>query len=189
MSADYVSTDDGTLGCDENHDAVLTHLAGLPSTWSVVLEDDALPVQGFREQLTQALTLAPTPIVSLYLGRQRPPWAQAGIQTAIEAAEVERADWIISSHLLHAVGYAIRTDLIPALLHYPTPLPIDQHVSRWAQSQGHLIGYCWPSLVDHCDQPTLFDHPDGQAREPGRIAWNTSPHESWSTRSVTVRIT
>lgn len=178
----------GLMGCEENHRTVLRHLTALPSTFSVVLEDDAVPVDGFRTQLDQALIMAPTPLVSLYLGRLRPPWAQPGIRTAIEQAG--DADWIIGSHLLHAVGYAIRSELLPSLLNYPpTPLPIDQHITRWAQSYGHQIAYCWPSLVDHADTPTVIDqHPDGQPRTPGRVAWKTSPHPNWSTRSVTMKV-
>lgn len=187
IGADYVSTDDGSLGCDDNHDAVQSHLAALPTLWSVIVEDDAVPIPGFRDQLTQALTIAPAPIVSLYLGRLRPPWAQNQVQAATEAAG--DADWILSTHLLHAVGYAIKTELIPSLLHYPTALPVDQHITRWAQAFGHTIAYTWPSLVDHRDDPTLFDHPDGQQRVSGRIAWKTGPHPTWSTRSVTLRIT
>jgi hypothetical protein len=188
VRADYLSVDDGSLNCDDNHEHVQHHLAGLPATWAIIVEDDALPVPGFREQAEAALPMAPSPIVSFYLGRMRPPWAQAGIQSAIEAADTENADWIVGTHLLHGVAYAIRTELLPSVMHYPTPLPVDQHISRWAQAHGHLISYTWPSLVDHADGPTVVQHPDGQPREPGRVAWKTSPHDSWSTRSVTLRI-
>jgi len=189
VKADLVSIDNGVMGCDDNHDLVQHHLAALPSTWSVILEDDADPVEGFRTQLRDALTMAPAPIVSLYLGRLRPPWAQHGAAAATEAADTEHADWIISTHLLHAVGYAIKTELLPSLLDYITPLPIDQHITRWAQSRGHTIAYTWPSLVDHADHPTVItQHPDGQPRTPGRIAWKTAPHPSWSTRSVTLKV-
>ena len=188
VNANFLSIDDGSLGCDDNHEAVQAHLAALTSTWSVILEDDAQPVPGFRQQLVEALPLSPSPIVSMYLGKCRPPWAQRHVQSAIEAADLENADWIIGTHLLHGVGYAIRTELLPSLMHYPTPLPVDQHITRWAQAFGHTIAYTWPSLVDHKDQPTIVNHPDGHPRPPGRVAWKTSPHESWTTRSVTLRI-
>lgn len=190
VRADFVSVDtNGLMGCDANHDTVQHHLAELSSTWSVVLEDDAVAVSGFREQLEQALIMAPTPIVSLYLGRQRPPWAMPAVQAAIAEAEAAQADWIIGSHLLHGVGYAIKTSLLPSLLNYPpTPLPVDQHLSRFAQTYGHLVSYAFPSLVDHADLPTIVDHPDGQPRTPGRVAWRAEAHPTWSTRSVTMRI-
>ena len=87
VHADFVSIDNGMFGCDDNHDHVMHHLAGLPSTWSVVLEDDAIPVDGLRAQLDAALPLSPAPIVSLYLGQLRPPQHQADIRAAVEAAE------------------------------------------------------------------------------------------------------
>lgn len=188
VDAEFVSIDqDGILGCDDNHDHVMHHLAGLPSTWSVVLEDDAVPVEGFYEQLEAALPLSPTPIVSLYLGRLRPPQHQADIQAAVEAAVVEDADWIISSRLYHAVGYAIKTELLPSLLGHLSNWPVDQHISEWAMQRGHLVSYCWPSLVDHADGETVVAHPDGQPRTPGRVAWKTGAKAQWSTQSVTLQ--
>lgn len=175
------------MGCDDNHDLVQHHLAALPATWAVVLEDDAVPIPDFRRQLTQALPMAPSPIVSLYLGQSRPPWAQQGVQAAIDQAEAEHADWIVGTQLLHAVGYAIKTELLPALSNFLSPWPIDQHVTCFAQAHGHLVSYAFPSLVDHADGQTLFTHPDGQPRPPGRVAWKTSPHEHWTSRSVPLR--
>lgn len=177
------------MGCEENHFTVLGHLQALPATWSVVLEDDAVPIAGFRAQLREALIMAPTPLVSLYLGKQRPPWAQDAAAQAIAECEEQQADWILSRHLLHAVGYAIKTDLIPSLLRFPpTPLPIDQHISRWAQTYGHLSAYPFPSLVDHADTGTIAQHPDGQPRPPGRVAWKTAAHPEWSSQSVTMKV-
>lgn len=188
VGATILSVDDGLLGCDDNHEQVQSLLATKPATWSVILEDDALPVEGFNDQLAQALTLSPSPIVSLYLGRLRPPQYQSAIEAATEAATLDNADWIISTHLFHAVGYAIRTELLPSLLNHLTPLPVDQHITTWAQQYGHTIAYTWPSLIDHHDGPTVItQHPDQEPRTPGRTAWNTAAHPTWSTRSVTVR--
>lgn len=186
VNADVLSIDDGTLGCEGNHAKVQSLLAELPSSYSVILEDDALPVPGFREQLADALIHAPTPIVSLYLGKLRPQWAQDRVANAITQAQTEHADWIVSSYLLHAVGYAIKTDLLPSLLHYPpSPLPIDEHITRWGKTYGHLTAYAWPSLVEHADTPTVIQvHPDNQPRVPGRTAWRT---RSFTSRSVTMK--
>lgn len=179
--------DTGLLGCDDNHHHVLTHLAGLPSTWSVVLEDDAIPVDGFRAQLEAALPFSPSPIVSLYLGRLRPPQHQADIQSAVQAATIEDADWIIATRLFHAVGYAIKTELLPSLLNHLSNWPVDQHISEWAMQRGHTIAYTWPSLVDHADGHPVADHPDGQPRTPGRVAHKTGTKQQWTTESVTLQ--
>lgn len=187
VRGDVISIDDGTLGCDRNHQYVLTQLAALPSRWSVVLEDDAIPVGNVEYQLRYALALAPSQIVSLYLGRKRPPQYQRAIRDAIADADTTGANYIIGTRLFHAVGYAIRTHLLPSLLRHRSTLPIDQHISQWAQHHGHVVSYTWPSLVDHADGPTLFDHPDRQPRHPGRTAHRVGRVEHWSIQAVTMR--
>lgn len=184
VCADFISIDNGLMGCDGNHQSVQHHLAELPSTWAVILEDDALPVDGFRDQIDHALPMAPSPIVSLYYGRQRPPHWQRRMDTALTKAQESQANWIIGTHLLHAVGYAIRTELLAGLLDHTSTLPVDQHISQWAQRFGHLVSYTTPSLVDHADLPTVVDHPDGQARRPGRKAWTTGTRDNWNTEAV-----
>lgn len=186
VEADFISVDNGILGCDDNHEAVQQHLAALTSTWSVILEDDAVPVEDFRAQLTQALPMAPAPIVSLYLGRQRPPHWQKRIQRALAQAEETESPWIISTHMLHAVGYAIRTEHLPSLLAHESTHPIDEHISSWARRYGHTIAYTTPSLVDHADWPTIVDHPDGDRRKPGRTAWSFGSTHQWTTKTVTL---
>ncbi len=184
VNAALVSVDDGTRGCEGNHRNVWQWMLHRDTDWMVVLEDDAQPIAGFTTQLGQALTHAPTGIVSLYLGRLRPPWAQQAIQTGI--AELGDAHWLLSNHLLHAVGYAIHHTLLESLIHHPdSRAPIDQHISLWAPQQ---VAYCYPSLLGHSDGPTVVNHPDGEPRPPGRVAWKTAAHHNWSNRSVTLRI-
>ena len=186
VKADFISFDNGLLGCDGNHNTVQHHLANLPSTWSLVLEDDAVPVESFRTQLEAALPMAPSPIVSLYYGRKRPPHWQTRMAKALQIAEGCDASWIVASRLLHAVGYAIRTELLPSLLDHDSDLPSDQHISNWAIRYGHLVSYTVPSLVDHADWPTIVDHPDGDRRTPGRTAWKAGTREHWSTSTVSL---
>lgn len=183
VGATFVSIDTGgILGCDGNHNLVQRHLAGLPGDWSVVLEDDAVPVDGFGDQLVAALEVAPTAVVSLYLGRQRPPQYQRRIEIATGLADKMGAHWLTSSRMLHAVGYAVRSDVLPALLDFDSGLPADEHIGVWAS--GHLgagaVSYCWPSLVDHADWPSVTAHPDGQVRLPGRRAWRVGSRDVWS---------
>ncbi len=188
VEADVLSVDDGTLGCEGNHAAVWEQLAELPTSWSVILEDDAQPIGGFAAQLYAALPMAPSPIVSLYLGRLRPrPW-QPRIRNALAQAEQAGAHWIQSTRLLHAVGYAIRTDLLPSLLRYTSTRPVDEHISGWARQYGHPICYTVGSLVEHADEPTVIPlHPDKQPRTPGRKAWRLGGNDRWTTTTVTMR--
>lgn len=184
VKAAFISIDNGLMGCDTNHRTVQQHLAEYPSTWSVILEDDAEPVEGFREQLHSALLMAPTPVVSLYLGRKRPPHWQKRIATALTEAQHQDACWVMSTHLLHAVGYAIKTELLPSLLTHTSTLPSDQHIGEWCRRFGHLISYTVPSLIDHQDGPTIVDHPDGDPRRPGRKAWTVGTRHQWTTTAV-----
>lgn len=186
VHANFISIDNGSLGCDDNHEAVLHHLAALPSTWSVILEDDAQPVPTFTDQLHAALIVAPSPIVSLYYGRQRPPQWQTRMSKALARADETDANWIVATNLLHAVGYAIKTELLPSLLTHTTPFPVDQHISNWAKTYGHTISYTTPSLVDHADQDTIVTHPDGQPRPPGRTAWTVGTRDTWTSEAVTL---
>lgn len=182
----FVAIDNGEIGCDGNHRSVIDRLAADPADWLVVLEDDAVPVRAFGRHLKTMLPFAPSGLVSLYLGRQRPPQYQSGIAAAVAEADEVDASWIVASRLLHGVGYAIRANLAESLLNFSSRLPIDEHISAWAQLHGHLVSYTWPSLVDHADMPTIVAHPDGQPRPPGRVAWRTGWRENPTTTSVSL---
>lgn len=177
IGADILSIDDGTLGCNRNHLKVWTHLAEHNTgEWATVLEDDAIPCNNFRDQLDQALAVAPTPIVSLYLGRQRP----YGYQDRIAAAINTDACWLLAPRLLHAVAVAIHTNLLADMLtSLPTNIPIDRAISAWAP---HTVAYTNPSLVDHRDG-TPVAHPAG-SRQPGRTAWHTGTRDGWTADAV-----
>lgn len=186
VAAGYIHYDDGTLGCNASHRNTWSwHAANTTTEWSVTLEDDALPVDGFTGQLSAALAVAPAPIVSIYLGRQRPPQWQDRIALATAEATRVAAHWITGATVLHAVGIAVRTDLLPAMLaHAGHQLPADEAVTAWARHHGHRVAYTWPSLVDHADQPSLVRHRDGDVRLPGRIAWRTGTCSDWTPVAV-----
>jgi GR25 family glycosyltransferase involved in LPS biosynthesis len=178
--------DNGTKGCELSHRRTWEYLAGQASEYSIVLEDDAQPVEGFHTQLEQALAVAPTPIISLYLGTSYPMHWQQRIQLAKSNANAANASWLLSDTLLHAVGVAVRTDLIPAMLDgAPHGMPFDEAVTLWAKVEGHKVGYCWPSLVDHEDSPSVIaKRPDDTERIQPRKAWWCHTRQEWTDRSV-----
>lgn len=183
VGAAYMTVDDGTLGCEGNHRKAWDWLNRYAQTeWCVVLEDDAQPVPNFSHQLAQALTYAPTPIVSLYLGRKRPPHWQSAIQHATQKAEHKNASYITAHQLLHAVGVAIHIDLVADMLHNTrnSIRPWDYTVGAYAQHIEEPITYLWPSLVDHADQDTVTKHQDRAPRTPGRTAWKTGSRDVWN---------
>jgi GR25 family glycosyltransferase involved in LPS biosynthesis len=187
VGADVLMVDDKQqhLGCDANHRRTWHALTTTQAEWLVVLEDDAQPIPGFRNQLQQALAVAPTHIISLYLGRQYPSHWQPAIARTTTEANQTHAHWITTDAAIHAVGLAIHTTLVPHMLqHQRTHLPIDQAITKWAQQHNHPIAYTWPSLINHADLPTLVRHPDGITRTQGRIAWQVGSRDQWNNSSV-----
>lgn len=184
--ASFISWDDGTKGAEQNHKAAWAWHHQHTDGWALVLEDDALPVEGFLRQASAALSEAPTQVVSFYLGQSRPPQWQPKIQDAIAKADVNDAHWIIATHLIHAVAVAVKSELIPSMLNWvnQTPLPIDEAISHWARAHHKAISYTHPSLVDHADGHTLIKHRDKLPREAGRIAWRTGSHKHWTDNRV-----
>jgi hypothetical protein len=187
--ADVVSQDHGNLGATVNYRRVSEQLAKItgPDEWAIVLEDDAIPCLHFREQAGKALRVCESDVASLYLGRLRPPQWQQRVRAATMKAGVADASWIIGDAMLHSVAIAIRGNaLITQMLRdtEKSSLPMDQAIGVWAGKRGHDIAYTWPSLVEHRDGPTLIDHPDGEKRKPGRVAWKFGTRSTWSDRSV-----
>ena len=186
--AAYMSLDNGNLGCGGNHRKVWRHLDkhhARNAYWLLTLEDDAIIPDGFQEQLDRVLAVTPAPIVSFYLGRLRPPHLQYMIEPATKRADDRDASWIVSRQLLHAVGLAIRSDLVKDMLSsLDEELPIDDAINVWANKHRYRIGYTWPSLVDHADGETLLQHPDGHQREPGRVAWRSGTRDTWTHQLV-----
>lgn len=182
--AAYLSLDDGNLGCGGNHRKTWHYLLKRHAAyvdWLVLLEDDAVPVEGFKDQLEQALAVAPAPILSFYLGRLRPPHLQYMIEPAIKRADEADASWIVSRQLLHAVGLAIRSTIVEDMLDsLDEELPIDEAIGVWANKHRYRIGYTHPSICNHQDGPTLEQHRDGQAREAGRVAWKFGRRDVFS---------
>ncbi|WP_204806754.1 hypothetical protein [Mycobacterium riyadhense] len=185
IAADRLTIDDGTLGATRNHlqawNCLHHNNTGL---WSVVLEDDAAPVSGFRGQLAAALNAAPTPVVGLYLGRRHPEYIQSRVARAVLDAHTNDAHWITSTRLHHAVGVAIRTDLLADMLaSVDTHQPIDEALSTWAVRRGHTIAYTHPSLVDHLDvEPVSQDRRPRQRRR----AWRVGRRQHWTDKAVTL---
>src|SRR5512139_644190 len=189
VSAATVAVDDGRLGCRGNHLQVWKYLAAHDSDWTVVLEDDAVPVDDFRHQLHQALTHTPCPVTSLYLGTGRPPHWQTRIRDAVAKAHANDASYIVTTHLLHAVAAAVKTPLIPHMLAHIEAkqyLPIDEAISQWAKRAGHSIAYTMPSICQHHDGPTLVKHRDGSPRNKPRKAWTVGVRTTWTAQAVTM---
>lgn len=155
------------LGAKANHLQAWQYLAGLPSEqtdWGVVIEDDVTLCEDFADNLASAIEHAPGPVLSLYLGRGRPPRYQERIASAI----TQQVSFITADVLFSAQGYALplswfNVKVIEQIA--DIDLPIDEAITHWVRSWCGKVAYPRYSLVDHRDGPTLIDdHGDGQPR-------------------------
>lgn len=183
LQAEAAYVDDGTLGCAGNHQVVLRQMDDPNTEWRVVLEDDAVPVHGFRGHVRRALAHAPAPVVGFYLGTGNPSGeVQIQIRQAVVAAKERRLAWIVGDCLIGSVGYAVHDGFCDEMLDYiwdrDEELPL--RISRWAQARGVEVCYTCPSLVDHDDTDTV----DGPAVRSERRAWAFGVPGNWDTPSV-----
>lgn len=163
VSFDVGSVDNGTLGVTRNHLSVLRDAAFVAamggSDWVVVLEDDAMPVAGFHQQLTAALGVAPSRVVSLYYGTGYPAQYQHAFKMASHRQD---ACWIMHSHMRHAVGYALHREcfelgILDTMERYAeSGFPPDDAIGKWCARYSRKVAYCSPSLVDHEDGPSVI---------------------------------
>jgi hypothetical protein len=194
VGASYVHWDDGTDGCFASHWHTWHTLERIGQGWCVVLEDDAVPVPGFRDQLRHALSVAPSEVVSLYMGRSRPRAPQRAMRELIRNGV--DTHWITAHDVFSSVAIAMRAHLIGDMLNAVSADcgAMDKAMGRWVQSRFLSVGYTWPSQVDHADvDPVIEEHPDGQPRGPvqyregmppvlqRRIAWRTGTRKHWDT--------
>lgn len=184
VDAEFMTIDSGGLGPGRNHEKAWQWLEESDSEWSVVLEDDAIPIIDFRKELKVALLNCPFSIVSLYLGRIRPPHWQDSIASVIARPE----SWLLADELLHHVGVAIQTPLIGDMLNVLAgdheyvwgKVPIDEAIGRWVRLRGRQVAYANPSLVDHDYRlPTVIEqHVSQHATEPG-VRHFFEPRKAW----------
>ena len=172
LQPEVIFWDDAKYGCDQNHLRAWDYLQHVESEWSVVVEDDAIPCNQFRQQLEMALKKAPSPVVSLYLGRGRPLTVDGfDWPNRIAAGITKDVCWLTAPGLASCVGVAIKTRLIPSMLwsvqFHLRDQPIDTAIGRWAKSWDD-VAYTRPSLLDHRAAPTLIPKDkrvDGQDRD------------------------
>lgn len=174
-----ITLDDGTLGAGRNHlKAWILANTHPDTTHCLVVEDDAIPVDDIHTQMMEALTVAPSPVVSFYTGINRPPQWQIPIQAALG----QNTEWLCCDEVLHAVALCIRADLIPDMCQTVENirLPIDQAIGKWTRLRGIPVSYTNPSLFNHADgEPVITHRHDGQPRVAPRVAHRFGSRNRW----------
>ncbi|HDT4606935.1 hypothetical protein [Enterobacter hormaechei] len=164
----HLLIDDGNHGANWNHRRAL-EWAAEQTCRVVVLEDDALPVQGFTDKVTDWLVRFPDYMLSFYLGTGRPPQYQMQIAERLIVADKTRADYITLPRLIHGVCYSVPPEHVHRVLsRWDNSKPADYAVGdAWG---GSVIYLCY-SLVDHADGEPVERHPDLAPRTERRRAW------------------
>ena len=135
----------------------------------IVMEDDAIPVEGFDALAEAWCERFPDALISFYLGTGRPVAWQARVDDALERTA---RDYIELSRLIHGVCYSIPANAVPRVLDRivsfgDTDEPADYIVGR---AFGHRIIYPVESLVEHRDEGSVEKHPDKEPRTERRVA-------------------
>lgn len=174
--------DDGSKGENRNGDD--SWAAGDPNAdWIVVLQDDAVLVEGFLDAVPDALAHAPETAVSFYVGTGRPKQRQ--VEKAVIQAQATRSAWLEHKTLLWGVGVAMPAHRVGEFLEW-APLcdfAYDTRIGAFWLRQLIPVRYTFPSLVDHEDGETLLQHPWGRPTAPRR-AWQVGVPASWDTGVV-----
>ncbi|GJK09964.1 TPA: hypothetical protein ACSRR6_004171 [Enterobacter hormaechei subsp. hoffmannii] len=168
IDAHHMLVDEVGVGANATHLRAL-RWAAEQSDRVIIIEEDALPVDGFRDKAQDWLTRFPDSLVSFYLGTGRPPQYQMQIAERLIVADKTQADYITLPRLIHGVCYSV------------PPQHIERVLSRWDSSKpadyavgdayGGAVVYPCYSLVDHADGESVERHPDNEPRTERRRAW------------------
>ncbi|WP_277971761.1 hypothetical protein [Pantoea agglomerans] len=164
----HLLVDEGQNGACWNHRRAI-QWASQQDCRVVILEDDALPVDGFKEKVADWLERFPDDLCSFYLGTGRPPQYQMQIAASLIEADKRHDDHIIMKRLIHGVCYSPPKNSISSILKKWNHTKAADYAVGDAYG-GQVIYPCW-SLVDHADAETVERHPDAAPRTERRRAW------------------
>ena len=168
LEADIVFMDEHSAGANSNHLRALSWAAE-QSDRVIIIEEDALPVDGFRYKAQDWLARFPDDMLSFYLGTGRPPQYQKEIAGMLVESDRVNADYLVLSKLIHGVCYSPPQGRLARMLKaWNKTLAADYAVGE--AFGGRVIYPCY-SLVDHADLPTVERHPDNEPRTERRRAW------------------
>lgn len=173
--------DDGSLGEWANHRRALAWGAERDGHLCV-MQDDALPIPDFTRHAERAIAERPDDMLGLYVGKG--PLSVKSVEWAVHKADTAGAAWITYKRLGWGVAMIVPCHTIPALLDWcdDRDTPYDIRIGRaWQHTQGRPVHHCWPSLVDHRDEPSVIE--GRNPRKPGRVAWRVGV-PNWSGGTV-----
>ncbi|MGC6654197.1 hypothetical protein [Pantoea sp. EEL5] len=164
----HLLIDNEDHGANWNHRRAI-EWAGQQNCRVVIMEDDALLVDGFADKVKAWFKRFPDDLLSFYLGTGRPPQYQLEVATKLIDSDQRQTDYITMSRLIHGVCYSMPQHRISDVLtRWDSAKPADYAVGD--AYGGDVIYPCY-SLVDHADSDTVEQHPDNEQRTQRRRAW------------------
>ncbi|WP_272843790.1 hypothetical protein [Pantoea ananatis] len=171
----HLLLDDKDCGANASHRRAI-EWASQQDCRVVILEDDALLVDGFADKVAAWLDRFPDDLLSFYLGTGRPPQYQLEVATKLIDSDQRQTDYITMSRLIHGVCYSIPPHRITDVLtRWDSAKPADYAVGD--AYGGDVIYPCY-SLVDHADTATVERHPDNEQRTERRRAWRLDARQN-----------
>jgi hypothetical protein len=149
-------------------------LAAMLNERCIIMEDDAIPVEGFADLAARWYHWYPDELISFYLGTGRPKAWQDWITGAFnKGAMVSDSDgWVRLPALIHGVCYTFPPDQAQAIGDGLKRLngSVKEADTAVGKAWGKPVLYPVESLVEHRDQGSVERHPDGQPRTEPRVA-------------------
>lgn len=170
----FVVTDFLNRGALWAHTEAIRIAAAL-SERCIIMEDDAIPVEGFVELAQAWLRDKPYQMLSFYLGTSRPEAWQEWLNDVVPKVHEDRsglAAWLVMPTLIHGVCYTFPADQAQRISDGLKRLngSIPEADTAIGKAWGSRVLYPVESLVEHRDQGSVERHPDGQPRTEPRVA-------------------
>lgn len=140
---------------DTHRRALLRHRG---DGWHLVVQDDAVPVAGWRDVLAEALPHADSPVVCCLPPRR---WAP-GVEDAFRRAVDQRVGWVEGPGPLSGVAIAYPAGLVDLLVAAADTLAVDSYDTRMKHACRTTDTPC-RYLV-----PSVFDHDGDSIMSPGK---------------------
>lgn len=153
-----IYVDDDGAGAKANHLTALSEPS--PASHVLILEDDAIPCEGWYQWVLKWISQAPTALISFYLGSGRPVFAQRNVDLLLKDMALQPEASISLPRLLHGVAYCV-----PAFSSKGF-----QEAQVITQQADKAVGEIWKSLAigpiiypiysafEHDDLPSVINY-------------------------------
>src|SRR5690554_8076710 len=153
--------DEGGTGSLRNHDLAWKMAYSPDADWIVVLEDDAILLDGFENHVQEALQHVPRDgAVSFYTGTGQP--FRYPVSAAVKKALRRGASWLRANSLYWGPAVALPVHHVQPMLRFVKDIdrPYDQRLGLYLLANRYPCFYTMPSLVDHQDGESLIQASD-----------------------------